>query len=337
MNPSTLRYRIKHLRSHFFLGIYGNVYHTYIALRKVIVLAESIPGYEELLYQCLKSNDYWLYVSRCIGAPKCVAIYGIPAGKEKDFEEFINKLKELNQISNVDFLWITCIHNINVTTTWFDKKPEVWRFPWESWLKEAQTCRGELPYTLKEHKDYIQKADWIDIIILKELEKDVRIKLKAIAKMLNMSLQRVKYHYENHVIKEQMFEGYQVVAEHYKGLFPEHCFFTFNFNNHKNLTKFVCSLMNKPFARMMGKAYGKNQLFVHIYLPRAQLTNFTEALSKLIRNGFLETYEYVIQDYNKKERQTISYEYFRNNNWEYNHEKYLENLQATLKKFVAPT
>jgi hypothetical protein len=319
------------------LGIYGNVYHTYIALRKVIVFAESMPGYEELLYQCLKSNDYWLYVSRCIGAPKCVAIYGIPAGKEKDFEEFINKLKELNQISNVDFLWITCIHNINVTTTWFDKKPEVWRFPWESWLKEAQTCRGELPYTLKEHKDYIQKADWIDIIILKELEKDVRIKLKAIAKMLNMSLQRVKYHYENHVIKEQMFEGYQVVAEHYKGLFPEHCFFTFNFNNHKNLTKFVCSLMNKPFARMMGKAYGKNQLFVHIYLPRAQLTNFTEALSKLIRNGFLETYEYVIQDYNKKERQTISYEYFRNNNWEYNHEKYLENLQATLKKFVAPT
>jgi hypothetical protein len=86
----------------------------------------------------------------------------------------------------------------------------------------------------------------------------------------------------------------------------------------------------------MGKAYGKSQLFVHIYLPRAQLTNFTEALSKLIRKGFLETYEYVIQDYSKKERQTISYEYFRDNNWEYDHEKYIKKLQSSVNKFMMP-
>ena len=61
----------------------------------MIVFADAKPGYEELLYECLKTNDYWLYVSQCIGALRCLAVYGIPAGKEKEFEGFISQLQEI--------------------------------------------------------------------------------------------------------------------------------------------------------------------------------------------------------------------------------------------------
>lgn len=334
MPRETLRHRIKRLHTHFSLYLQGNIYHTNIGLRKAMVLAQSKPGYEELLYHCLKSNDYWLYVSQCLGTPKCLATYGIPAGKEKEFEEFISKLGELDQICYVNFFWSTCIHNVNTTSTWFDNVSEEWTFPWDSWLKEVQTNHGELPYMLKESQGYVQKADWIDIMILKELEKNCTIKLEEIAKMLNISSQRVKYHFENHVIKEQMFEGSQILAEHYKGLSPDTYFFIFTFKNHENFTKFTHSLMNKPFARAMGKVYGKNQLFVRIYLPRQQLRNFIEALSRLVRIGFLETYEYVIEDLARTQRQTISYEFFKDNKWEYYHKKYLEKLQSTVEQFA---
>jgi DNA-binding Lrp family transcriptional regulator len=334
MPHTTLRRRINHLRSHFSLFLQGNIYHTRIGLRKVVVFVESKPGYEGLLFQCMKSNDYWLYVSQCVGAPKCLAMYGIPAGKEREFEEFLSKLEELDLICNARFFWSTCFQNINVTSAWFDEVSEEWVFPWVSWLEEVLTKKGKLPCTLKETDDYSQKADWIDIMILKELEKNCAIKLTDIAKMLGMSLQRVKYHFESHVVKEKMFEGPQILAEHYKGLSPGTYWFRFVFNNCENLTGFACSLMNKPFARAMGKAQGRNQLFVQVYLPRQELRSFIETLSKLVKTGFLDTYEYVVQDLAEAERQTISYEFFKDNGWLYDHEKCLKKLHSTVKQFL---
>jgi DNA-binding Lrp family transcriptional regulator len=332
MPRPSLRYRIKRLHSHFSLNLYGNVYHTYIGLRKAVVLADAKPGYEELLYECLKANDYWLYASQCIGALRCLAIYGIPAGKEKEFEGFISQLQELNLVHNVNFIWSTCIQIINATGTWFDRTSGEWSFPWDSWVEEVQRTQGELPCTLKEPDGYVQKADWVDIMILKELEKDCTIKLTEIAKKLGTSPERVMYHFKNHVIEEGMFEGYQVLAEHYKNLCADSYFFQFYFTNQENLTKFACSLMYKPFGRYMGKEYGKNALFVQIYLPREQLKNFLRAISKLVRAGFMESYEYVIQDLTRTQRQTISYEFFKGSNWEYDDKKYVERLRATVKR-----
>jgi DNA-binding Lrp family transcriptional regulator len=334
MPVPSLRYRIKNLRSNFSLNLYGNIYHTFIGLRKVIVSADATPGYEELLYECLKTNDYWLYVSQCIGALKCLAIYGIPLGKEKEFEGFLSQLQELNLVHNVNFFWSTCIQVINATGAWFDKKSGEWSFPWDSWVEEVQRARQELPYTLEEPDAYTQKADWLDIMILKELEKDSTIKLTEIAKKLGTSLERVMYHFKNHVIEKGMFEGYQVVAEHYKNLGADSYFFQFYFKNRENLTKFACSLMYRPFARYMGKEYGKNRLFAQIYLPKEQLSNFLKATSKLVRAGLLETYEYVIQDMTRTQRQTISYEFFKDNNWEYDGKKHLEKLRSTFSQFT---
>jgi biotin operon repressor len=334
MPRETLRHRIRYLRSHFSLYLQGNVYHTNIGLRKAMVFAESKPGYEDLVYRCLKCNDYWLYLSRCIGAPKCLATYGIPAGKERQFESFIKDLGSLTQVSAVSFFWSTCIHNVNTTSTWFDGASENWAFPWDSWIKEIHTCKGDLPYTLKEPDGYIQKADWIDIMILKELEGDCAVQLQEIAKKLNMSKQRVKYHFVNHVVKKQMFEGHQILADHYRGLSPDIYFFIFAFKDYENFSKFACSLMNKPFVRAMGKVFKMNQLFVRVYLPREQLGNFVASLAKLVRTGFLDTYQYVIEDATQTQRQTISYEHFKDKSWQYDSEKYIGELQSVISGFA---
>jgi biotin operon repressor len=337
MPRETLRHRISFLRSHFSLYLQGNLYHTNIGLRKAMVFAVSRPGYEDYVYQCLKFNDYWLYISRCISAPECVATYGIPAGKEREFEGFIDKLRGLDVVSSVSFFWSTCIHNVNTTSTWFDETSENWVFPWDSWVEEIPACRGDLPYTLKEPEGYFQKADWIDIMILKELEKDCTVKLQQIAKKLSMSKQRVKYHFENHVIEKQMFEGPQILADHYRGLSPDTCLFIFTFRNYENFKKFTCSLLNKPFVRGMGKVYNMNQLFVQTYLPREQLGNFIESLAKLVRTKFLETYQYVIEDKTQTQRQTISYEYFKDNSWQYDNEKYIAKLQSIIHGLAVPS
>ncbi len=333
MPRETLRYRINYLRSHFSLQLQGNVYHTSIGLRKAIVRSQSKAGYEDVLYDLMKSNDYWLYVSQFISAPACLGMYAIPSEKEKEFEDFVEQIRTSDLVKDVTFSWSTCIHTVNATGTWFDRRNEEWVFPWNSWLDEVQTAKGELPYTLKESDGYPQMADRIDIIILKELEKNCATKMVDIADMLNMSLQRVRYHFVTHIAKKQMFEGPQILADHYKGLDPDTYFFLFSFNDYSNFKKFALSLLDKPFVRSMGKMYQRNDLFAQIYLPRKQLRSFLEALSKLVRNGFLETYDYLIQDLTRSERQTIPYEFFKNNRWEYDGQKYTRKLEKTIEQF----
>lgn len=334
MPRETLCHRIKYLRSHFSLYLQANLYHTNIGLRKAMVFVESKSGYEELVSRCLKSNDYWLYVTQCIGSPKCLATYGIPAGKEEEFDEFLNKLREADPIRCVDFFWSTCIHNVNTTSVWFDETSEKWTFPWNSWLEEISTCHRELPYTLKEPEGYFQKADWIDIMILKELEKSYVVKLTELARKLGTSKQLIEYHLKNHIVREQMLEGPQILAAHYKDLWPETCLFMFTFKDYSSFSKFAGSLMNKPFVRALGKVYHQNQLFARIYLPREELRNFAEALSKLVRTEFLDTYEYFIEDATTTMRQTISYEFFKDNKWEYDHLKHLDMLASTLQQDI---
>jgi DNA-binding Lrp family transcriptional regulator len=334
MSRESLSYRIQRLRTHFSLHLQSNLYHTNIGLRKVFVIAEAKPGYESTLYQCLKANDYWLYVAQCLTTTKSLATYGIPAGKKTKFQQFLKHLRSLTLTKSVDMFWSTCIHTVNVTSKWFDTDKEQWSFPWDSWTQEVETSKGgELPYTLKEPASYNQLADYTDIFILKELEKDCTIRLKEIAKKLDISLELVRYHYLEHIIKKQMLEGPQILADHFKGLGPHTTFFILSFNNYSKLTEVALSLMNKPFVRAVGKVYGQNRLFMRIYLPGAEIRGFTWALSQLIKKNVIKAYEYFVEDMATIQRQTISYEYFKNNAWDYEPEKYVEQIARAMKEF----
>lgn len=165
----------------------------------------------------------------------------------------------------------------------------------------------------------------IDIIILKELEKNAECDLRDIAKLLDVPWQTVQYHFKNHVIARGLIEGYMVLLPYFEDVSDNYCF-RFNFHDERNMAKFALSLKCKPFVRGMSKILGENALFVRIYLPRKQFRDFTDTLSKLIRNGILESYDYVIEDSSRKERQTISYEFFKDKSWIYDHAEHMKRL-----------
>jgi hypothetical protein len=75
---------------------------------------------------------------------------------------------------------------------------------------------------------------------------------------------------------------------------------------------------------------GENKLYACLYFPRTEFRPFLEVLSKLIRDGFLESYQYIIQDLNNSAREIIPFQCFKEGKWMYNHERYVNILQ----KFV---
>lgn len=331
--PETLHKRLKRLSTHFYLKLNLNIYHTNLGLKKAVIFADATPGYEELLFNCLKTNDFWIYVSRCYGMFEgCLAIYTIPKENCSEFEAFVNELQQLNVAQNVEVCWSTCFQTVQSRLNWFDKNIGDWIFRWDEWLQELPNENTKLPNTLIDPKDFPVLADTMDVFILKELEKDATKELTQIAKMLGTSQQLVGYHFNNHIITRQLVEGFVVTFKQFDLEVSDMFFFILKFDSNEKLAKFANSLMDKPFAMGLGKVLGENRLIAYLYLPRREFRNFVKALSKLARSSFLESYYYVIQDLDKTSRETIPYQCFKDGKWIYDHNKYIRRLRNLIRK-----
>jgi DNA-binding Lrp family transcriptional regulator len=333
----TLRKRVRRMTSQFSWHFRLNIYHTYLGLKKALVFAQAVPGYEDLLFDCMKTNDFWLYVDRCYGMNEgCVALYTVPASNSNDLETFVKQLEEIGVASRTQISWSTCFHYIHLRSKWFDKASNTWSFHWDEWLKEIPRCGTELPITLRDPSEFPVKGDRTDVLILKELETNPLVRMTDLAKKIGISQQLAAYHYLKHVQTEGLIESFEISFPYFDRASSDGFVFNFEFDSYEKFAKFASSLLDKPFARGLGKVLGKNALIAHLYLPRTEFRRFIDALSTLIKSKTLGNYSYVIQDPGKASRQTISYEYFKNRKWIYDHEKHIRNLKK-LGKSLSPS
>ena len=338
MPRGTVISRTKRMSPLFNLRMNASVYHTNIGLRKTVVFAKATPGKEQLLFDCLKTNDFYIYLSRCFGMYEgCIGIYVTPRDQCDEFRQFLQEIRRLGVAEKTELFWSTCFHTVNPTTNWFDSKSEEWVFPWNKWIQEILTQTSHLPYTLVDPDDFPIKADATDLFILKEMEKDATVALSDIARKLKMTPQNVRHHYEEHVLKKGLLETFQIGIMPFDRIMSDMLFFVFKFETREKMAKFAQSLLDKPFVYIVGKILGQNAIVSQVYLPRAEFRNFVESLSKLARDGHLESYDYVFQDLNpgKWSRQTIPFEHFTDGSWEYDHDKHIQNLRNLVKSNVA--
>ena len=319
--------RIECMSSSFYLRLLTTVYHTNLGMKKAVVFAKAVPGQEDTLFNCLKVNKFYIYLSRCFGRFEgCVGIYVVPVEHTGEFEDFLREVEGLGLTRDIELFWSTCFHTVNLTRNWFDDDKEAWMFPWEEWLREVSSSGSELPYTLRDPERFVLQADETDLFIIKELEKNATVSLACIAKKFGTTLQNIRYHYERHVTKHGLIETFQTAILPFDRATSDMFFFIFKFSDGEKMGKFARSLLNKPFVFILGKILKENALVSQIYLPRLEFRNFIDALSKLARMRFLESYEYVLQDLRpeKWSRETIPFEFFRNGAWMYNHQQHLE-------------
>jgi DNA-binding Lrp family transcriptional regulator len=336
----TIITRINRMSSSFYMTLVTTVYHTNLGLKKAVVFAKAVAGQEDLLFECLKVNKFYIYLSRCFGLFEgCVAVYIIPVEHTAEFEDFLSEVEKLGITQNIKLFWSTCFQTVNRTRKWFDDDKETWVFPWETWLDEVSSSGSELPYTLRDPKTFPLKADETDLFIIAELEKDATVSLASIARKLRTTLQNVRYHYEMHVIRHGTIETYQIAIFTFDRATSDMLFFVFKFSSSKKMGKFARSLLDKPFVIILGKILNENALISQLYLPRYEFRSFVDALSKLVRMNLLENYEYVQQDLRsgKWSRETIPYQLFKNGAWIYDHSQHLQALHDQVQRIKQNT
>jgi DNA-binding Lrp family transcriptional regulator len=330
----TLTFRMRRMASNpqVFLRFHAAVYHTNLGLKKAVVFADAVPGREQLLFECLKANGFWLYVGRSYGNTEgCDAVYAVPVEHSAELEEFIYELKRLNVAREVRIFWSTCFQGGRITGKWFDKENEKWVFLWDEWVKEIRDASTRLPYTLVEPDGFVNYADAIDVFVLKELEKDATISLREIAAKLDITPQCAGVHLKNHIVGKGLLEGYQTFVYPFEAA-SDMFVLVVSFYDYEMMARFANTLLDKPFVIMVGKIFGRNALVTNICLPRAEFRKFIDALSFLAVVKIVKDYEYVNQDLRVRSKQTISYEFFKDNTWIYDHRSHLMALEKLVNK-----
>jgi hypothetical protein len=115
----------------------------------------------------------------------------------------------------------------------------------------------------------------------------------------------------------------------------EPVFFNFKFKDEAQMAKFALSLLDKPFVHFLGKVLRENAIvsYTH-FLSKKDFRGFVNALSKVISRGFLQDYNYVFIDLEKRARETVRHEFFNNGVWAYDHNRHMRNLQDVYDKSV---
>jgi DNA-binding Lrp family transcriptional regulator len=331
---TTVRYRVQRMLNNSILFFHLNPYNTFMGLKKSVIFFEAEPGYEDLLLDCLRVNDYWIYLGRCYGPYEgCMAYWTVPKEKTRAFEEFADVLIDYGVARSIELNWSTCFEGIPVQKRWFNTKDSAWTFDWQEWKKEVATIEGTLPYTLVEPDDWPIKVDLEDLLIIKELEINGRATLTDIAKTIGLPLETVKYHFREHVTKRGLIEGYQV--EIYRFPFPlsEILMFKFEFDSYDQMRRFALAIHDKPFPTNIGKVLGENALVSQMYFPKWEFRMFINTLSSMIREGLLKNYHYVIQDMYQNWRQTIAYQHFKDGDWVYDEAKHYREIDELVKNY----
>ena len=327
--PSTVTFRMKKLMKEGLLTIRTNLDYSRLGLMKTVLIAESKLGQEKKLQQVIDNLDYWTYMVRCYGKyDGYYTIFAFPAEYKKELEEYLGEAAQLKAFSRHIFYRTTSFTEVVSDFDWFDFQSKSWNFQWKGWIDEVQNGSEKLPQKLMEPETYPIQADKTDILILKELEKDATAKFTKLAEVAKMTPQAVRYRYNKHVIGRSLITDYQVARLRYPLPTSDMCCLIVDFENEDKLAKFANSLQNKPFIFSYGKVIGKHSLVIHTYTPKTEFSKLIDSMSRLAENKLIRSFLYVTLDVASFKRQTISYEFFKDNRWSYDHEKQLERLRG---------
>lgn len=326
--PTTVAFRIKKLIKEGFLKIRAKLDYSKLGLMRAVIIAETIPGFEERLRKLVENLGYWTYLTKCYG--RFNGFYNILAFPVEDKEELEAYLKEainLKVLSRYILFWVTDFFEVAPNFDWFNFEKKEWRFSWQEWIDELLQAPQIPLQVLMNPKTYSINVDETDLLMLKELEKNGTAEFTQLAKVVNTTPQSVRYRYFKHVVKRNLITGYEVSIFPYPIQVSDMCSFIIDFESEDKLAQFSNTLQRKPFVLSYAKVLGQNSLIAHTYTPKLEFPKLIDSLSRLTRENIITNFFYVTLDISSYKRQTVSYEFFKENAWIYNQKESLEKLR----------
>jgi len=325
---TTVRFRLEKMKKEGQVLVAANPNLPKLGLAKAFMVADAYLGRQNQLFETIRNTLYWTYIIRCYGKHDGFCSYfAFPATYMKELEKYMQEAERLHAFSNSTFFWCTNARVVPPDFSLYDFKDRKWKFDWQHWTRNVLAAPYELPEPIKEPADYAITVDKKDLLIIKELQKDETIGFNKLAEIVGISPQSVGSRYQYHILKRKLIVDYAVDVYPYPLEISDLYLFEIDFADECCLGKFANACEGKPFVVSYSKIIRKNAILVNIYIVKTEFPNFIKVLNRLFVEGLITDFFYVTLDQSAYRRQTISYEYFKNGRWLYDHLEGVERLQ----------
>jgi len=330
MSPTTVAFRISKLVKESELQTRVRLNFQKLGLSRAVVFAEAKSGKEKMLQGLVDNSRYWTYMARCFGRFNGIyALLSFPNEFRNEFENYLAEAVKKEILDKYALYWVTDFCEMPPNFSWFDFKKRGWNFKWQQWINEIKQAPETLPTKLRDPEGFPILGDNVDLLILKELEKDGSIEFKQLAKVVKMTPEAVRYRFQNHILKRGLIADYEISIFPYPHQSSDLSSFVIEFRSKETLAKFVNSLSNKPFLLNYTKVTEQNTLIGHFYVPKIEFPKLIDSLNALIETRYITRFFHVTLDISSYKRQTVSYEFFEKNRWTYDHKDALEKLKTS--------
>ena len=197
------------------------------------------PAIENFLKDCTGT----MYLGRVLPNNGIIAFLGIPFGEQYKLREQLEHLKNSEVIETYSLDEIEWYRNVSFNPAFFDFKLRNWSFDW------ADLEKSKEPLLTPDSKEELAPiVDYKDILILKELQRNVPRTLSKLSKTIGLDQHNLRYHYKSHARR--------AIAGYFLRLVPKDSskkqttmIFTFEFANEKALNEARSTALLIPFTQ----------------------------------------------------------------------------------------
>jgi len=299
-----------------------------LGMVRIAVLLSALPGCEGEVTRALKAPNLWRSIGLCEGNFTHISIQLVPAKLLRSFRDYIQQLVDKSLATNITVIYTgDYVPNFPDFDS-YDPQANQWKFDWEGWYDFLVGESHAVP--VEDPESYASTFDRKDMMIIRELERDVRKSFVDIAKTTGMTPQGVKYHFDQKLVPSGITTYFQFKLLPFPTEVSSYHEIMLEFNNKKDLDRFFSLIPRLFFVVGAAKVLRQNTLMVQTWMLSSQLHKLFAFLSHLAKAGILKSYSSVRMDWASRQTQSISDElYDDEKGWNVDFEKCSAELSIT--------
>jgi len=202
----SVRYRYKEKILNKGFTVQAAVDHERLGLRRMVAIVDFADDYDPYGQTILTAMSELCYVqsfAKTLPDGKYVVNISVPSEHSSSMAQFLDHLRERGIFKSVDVYEFDWFRNPPMKAEYYDFDEGRWDFDFAGLHPENLEAARFGPSTAT-------KCDRIDLLIIRELQKDANMSLKKISDELKMNYKKLAWHHNTHVIGKSLLRGYSI-------------------------------------------------------------------------------------------------------------------------------
>jgi DNA-binding Lrp family transcriptional regulator len=202
----SVRYRYKEKILNRGFAVQAIVDHEKLGLRRVVVVLDFTEDYRKFAQSILASMNELCYLvsfAKTMPGGYYIASFSAPREFIDQLKFFLGVMKEKGMFSRLDVVDFDWIRVAPMKSEFYDFDTGRWDFDWTAKATSDFESAQYMPSSPT-------KFDYVDLLLIKELQMDANKSLKEISDKLKVNYKKLAWHYTTHVMARRLLRGYSV-------------------------------------------------------------------------------------------------------------------------------